>query len=68
MSYCLLQAFAKSQTIQKVSQNTGVEREERLLEESAHKEANFATALHELERELKQVIVLRIESCVDLLF
>ena len=49
------QAFAKSQTIQRASQTSGVEQEERLLAESRDKEANFATALHELERELKQV-------------
>ncbi|XP_054168745.1 protein bicaudal D-like [Oppia nitens] len=51
----LRDAFTKSQTIHKVSANTGIEREEKLLEETAHKEANFATALHDLERELKQV-------------
>ncbi|CAG2101064.1 unnamed protein product [Medioppia subpectinata] len=43
----LREAFAKSQTNQKVSANTGVEREEKLLEESAHKEANFRSKASE---------------------
>jgi hypothetical protein len=50
-----LKAFNKSQTIQKVSATSGIEQEERLLQESANKEATFATTLQEIERELKQV-------------
>lgn len=51
----LRDALNKSQTIQKVSASSGIEQEERLLQESANKEASFATTLYELERELKQV-------------
>ena len=48
-------ALAKSQTSQKVSATTGIEQEETLLKESAKKEATFASALAELERELKSL-------------
>lgn len=48
-------AFAKFQTIQKASTDRGIEQEECLLQESASKEAKFASALQELERELKMV-------------
>ncbi|XP_053209271.1 protein bicaudal D-like [Panonychus citri] len=51
----LRNAFASFQTSQKVSADRGIEQEESLLQESASKEAKFATALHELERELKLV-------------
>ncbi|XP_076369754.1 protein bicaudal D-like [Tachypleus tridentatus] len=52
---CLKEAFAKSQTIQKVSATTGIQEEENLLKETANKEASFTSTLQELEREIKQV-------------
>ncbi|XP_022254039.1 protein bicaudal D-like [Limulus polyphemus] len=52
---CLKEALAKSQTSQKVSATTGIEQEENLLKETAHKEASFTSTLQELEREIKQV-------------
>jgi len=48
-------AFSKFQAIHKVSANTGIEQEESLLQETASKEAKFAEALQEMQRELKQV-------------
>ena len=51
----LRNAFASFQTSQKVSADRGIEQEESLLQESASKEAKFASALQELERELKLV-------------
>ncbi|XP_076331064.1 LOW QUALITY PROTEIN: protein bicaudal D-like [Tachypleus tridentatus] len=52
---CLKEAFAKSQTSQKMSATTGIEQEESLLKETAHKEASFTSTVQELEREIKQV-------------
>ncbi|XP_053200332.1 protein bicaudal D-like isoform X2 [Panonychus citri] len=51
----LRDAFTSFQTRQKASVDRGIEQEESLLEESASKDAKFATVLLELERELKSV-------------
>jgi protein bicaudal D len=50
-------AFNASQNQQKASAFSGIEQEESLLAESALKEATFASALTDIQRELKQVRV-----------
>lgn len=52
----------KYQAIQKVSATSGLEQEEQLLQESAHKEANYASAIADLEKELKQVKTVLIKN------
>lgn len=47
------EAFNKSRTDQRLSATTGIEQEERLLNESAALEASFTTTIQEIERELK---------------
>lgn len=52
---CIREAFAKSQTSQKVSATTGIEQEQTILQESASREASLTCTLQDAERELKQV-------------
>ena len=51
----LRDAFMKSQNIQKESASSGIEQEERLLQENAFKEANFTSILQELQKEIKSI-------------
>jgi len=53
----LTKAFNNSQNIQKRSEHSGIEKEDKYLQETAQREANFQSQLHELRKELKQVRV-----------